>query len=190
VTLARTLYATPLRLDADGRVAAGLCSSWRADAGLATWRFRCRSAGAIAAELRRVGSLRASPSRWLFAGARVTTSGAGTLVVRLPFAWRRFPFALTAVAAAPRSVPGPFRVLHGSRRVVVARRGGATVEFRRMDPAAAVRAFRAGELDEAPVPADQVQLLRDRGLDVRTRELLGLDAVVFGRGIGPKLRRA
>jgi hypothetical protein len=189
LTLARTLYATPLRTDAAGRVVPGLCSAWTAGAGFRTWRFTCRDAPAIAAELRRVGRTPASPSRWLFAGAQVDAPGARTLVVRLPFAWRRFPYALTAAAAAPRGVPGPFRLVRGSPGQVVAERNGRRLVFRRLAPAAAVRAFRAGRIDEAPVPTGDADLLRER-YDVRARELLALDAVVFRRRVDPGLRRA
>lgn len=109
--------------------------------------------------------------------------------MRLPFAWRRFPYALTAAAAAPRSVPGPFRLVRGSPDQVVAERNGKRVVFRRLAPAAAVRVFRDGRIDEAPVPTGDADLLRER-YDVRTRELLALDAVVFTRPVDQDLRRA
>jgi hypothetical protein len=188
-TLARALYATPLRSDAAGRVVPGLCSGWRAADGYRTWRFVCRSAPAIAEELRRVARLERSPSRWLFRGARITAPSPATVVVRLRFGWRRFPYALTAVAAAPRRVPGPFRLVDGSRARVVVRRGGQTVVFRLVDPMAAVREFRAGRLDDAPVPVGDVDALSSR-FDVRTRRLLALDAVLFTRALDPRLRRA
>jgi hypothetical protein len=189
LALAQTLYATPLRTDAGGHVVPGLCSAWRGSADFRTWRFTCRDAHAIAAELRRVGRTPASPSRWLFAGARVGTPDARTLVVRLPFAWRRFPYALTAAAAAPRGVPGPFRLVRGSADRVVATRDGKRVVFRRLDPAAAVRAFRAAQVDEAPIPIGDADVLRER-YDVRARQLLALDTVVFTRPVDPALRRA
>jgi hypothetical protein len=189
LTLARTLYSTPLRTDPNGRVVPGLCSAWTAAPDFRTWRFTCRNARAIAAELRRVGRMQASPSRWLFARARVTTPSAKTLVVRLPFSWRRFPYALTAAAAAPRGVPGPFRLVRGSADRVVVERDGKRVVFRRLSPAEAVRAFRSGRVDEAPVPTGDADLLRER-YDVRARELLALDDVVFTRHLDPRLRRA
>jgi hypothetical protein len=130
----------------------------------------------------------ASPSRWLFAGTRVRATKAGTLVVRLPFPWRRFPYALTAVAAAPRGAAGPFRLVRGSADRVVARDGRTTIVFRRLSPISAARAFRAGEVDEAPVPAGDVQPLRGR-YDVRVHELLGRDVVVFDRPLDVRLRR-
>jgi hypothetical protein len=188
-TLARTLYATPLRVDSSGRVGAGLCSAWRAGDGFRTWRLTCRSAPPIAAGLRRVARLEASPARPLFRGARITAPSRHTLVVALPFPWRRFPYALTAVAAAPRELPGPFRLVSGSPGRVVVRRGGRTVVFHRLDPVAAVREFRAGRLDEAPVPVGDTDVLRSR-FDVRRRELLALDAVVFRRAGDERLRRA
>ena len=188
-TLARALYATPLRADAGGRLVAGACSRWRARDGFRTWSFVCRSAPAIARDLRRVRRLEASPSRWLFERAHVTAPTPRRLVVRLGFPWRRFPYALTSVAAAARGVSGPFRLVTGSADRVVVRRGMKTVVFRRLDPAAAVRAFRAGRLDEAPVPIGDADALRAR-FDVRSRELLGLDAVVLRRSVDRRLRRA
>ncbi len=102
--------------------------------------------------------------------------------MELRFPWRRFPFALTAVGAAPRSLPGPFRLVSGSRTRVVAHRPGLTVVFRRLSAYAAVRTFRRGELDESPVPVgDIVAAKKDPQLAraVRVRNLTGLDLVVF-----------
>src|SRR6266511_5447099 len=65
-TLARALYATPLRTDAAGRVVPGLCSAWNATPDFRTWRFTCRAAPAIAAALRRVARMDGSPSQLLF----------------------------------------------------------------------------------------------------------------------------
>jgi hypothetical protein len=129
-----------------------------------------------------------SPARWLFAGARVAAPSPRTLIVRLRLAWRRFPYALTAVAAAPRGVAGPFRLVHGSAARIVVERDGKRVVFRRLKPAAAVRAFRDEKLDEAPVPIGDVDSLRSE-FDVRARTLLGLDVVVFGDNIDSRLRR-
>jgi hypothetical protein len=189
-TIARALYASPLRTDAAGRVAPGLCTAWAGSADFRTWRFTCRKAPAIAAALRRVARLQASPAQWMFSGAtKIASAGPRQLVVRLGFGWRRFPFALTAVAAAPRGVPGPFRLVRGSPDRVVVRRAGTTVVFRRMEPAAAVRAFRDGRVDEAPVPIGDLETLRSE-FDVRVRQLLGLDVVVFHRPVDPRVRRA
>jgi len=56
VTLARALFATPLRTDPEtGALRPGLCSSWSATG--TTWRLRCRHAGAIATQLRRGAAL-------------------------------------------------------------------------------------------------------------------------------------
>ena len=187
-TLARALYATPLRTDpVTGAVVPGLCTAWHASAGFARWTFTCRGAPAIAATLKRVVRLRASPARLLFAGARIVAPSASSLVVELDRPWRRFPYALTAVAAAPQLVPGPFRVVSGSARRVVVRRPGLTIVFRRLGPRAAVREFSHGRLDEAPVPlGDIVATSKDSALRgaLRTRTLLGLDLVLF-RGAGP-----
>ena len=134
--------------------------------------------------------MNASPSRWLFAGAtEIAARGPSRLVVRLGFGWRRFPFALTSVAAAPRGVPGPFRLVRASTDRVVVRRDGKTVVFRRLDPAAAVRAFRDSRLDEAPVPNGDLETLREE-FPVHVRQLLALDAVVFQRHLDARIRRA
>jgi hypothetical protein len=153
------------------------------------WKFNCRSVDSIAATLRRVARRREAPAHWLFAGAgRISTTGT-RLVVRLHFPWRRFPYALTVVGAAPRFVPGPFRLVSGSRRTVVVRRAGLTVVFRRLGPRAAAREFERGELDEAPVPPGDVAWTKARlpGA-VHARTLLGLDLLVFHR-LTAQLRR-
>jgi hypothetical protein len=193
-TLARALYSTPLRTDAvTGAVVPGLCTAWEAAPDFKRWTFTCRSAPSIAAALRRVVRLRAAPSRWLFAQAvRIAAPSASSLVVELDAPWRRFPYALTAVAAAPRFVPGPFALVSGSRRRVVARREGVTVVFSRLGAREAVREFRRGRLDEAPIPAgDIVATQRDAalGVAVRARRLLGVDLVVFRGGPERSIRR-
>ena len=189
-TLARALYATPLRIDpATGAPLPGLCSGWAASDSFRTWGFVCRNAPAIAAALRRVGHLRVAPLRWLFADARVTAPSASRLVVRLPFSWRRFPYALTAVAAAPRFVPGPFRLLSGSADRVVVRSPALRVIFSRYTVRGAERAFERGEVDEAPVPVGDVEGTKARLGDViRSRTLLAMDGVVLRR-LMPALRR-
>jgi len=123
----------------------------------------------------------------------VSAPTATSLVVRLPFAWRRFPYALTTVAAAPRFVPGPFALVAGSRRRVVVRRDGQTVAFHRLPPRVAVREFRAGRLDEVPIPVGEIALTRADariGFAVRTQQLLGIDIVVFSERTPQALRRA
>jgi hypothetical protein len=189
-TLARALYATPLRTDpGTGAVVPGLCSAWSARDEFRTWVFTCHSAPAIAATLRRVQSLRAAPDRWLFAGARVAAPSANRLVVRLPFSWRRFPYVMTAVASAPRFVPGPFHLVSGSANRVVVRGPTLTVVFRRYTVRGAERAFEHGEVDEAPVPLGDIAWTRSRlGAAVHSRTLLALDGVVFGK-LRPALRR-
>jgi hypothetical protein len=194
LTLARALYSTPLRTDpATGAVLPGLCTAWRASADFRDWSFTCRSAPSIAAALRRVVRLD-SPARWLFVDVRVSAPSATSLVIRLPFPWRRFPYALTVVAAAPRFVPGPFELVSGTKRLVIARREGLTVQFRRLDARTALREFRQGEIDEAPVPLGEVAAAKADpaiGSAVRTRRLLGLDIVSMGPiGTGYKLQRA
>jgi hypothetical protein len=189
-TLARALYATPLRTDpVTGAVVPGLCGAWAASDGFRTWTFTCRSAPSIAATLRRVAGLRAAPGRWLFAGARFAAPSANRLVVRLPFPWRRFPYALTTVASASRFQPGPFRLVSGSANRVVVRNPTLTVVFRRYTARGAERAFERGDVDEAPVPPGDIAATRARlGSVVHARTLLALDGVVF-RKLLPALRR-
>lgn len=185
-TIARTLYATPLRTDpASGAVVPGLCTAWRASPDFREWRFTCSSAASIAAALQRLVNLSDAPAHWLFADSeRIAVSGS-TLVVRLKHPWRRFPYALTVPGAAPRFVPGPFRLVSGSPDRIVARKPGLTVEFRRVGLRGAVRGFERGELDEAPVPVgDRARF----GPVAHARTLLALDLVRFDR-LEPRLRR-
>jgi len=182
-TLARALYSTPLRTDpASGVVVPGLCSGWKSFDRFRRWTFTCRSAPAIAAALRRVAHLPGAPAHWIFAQAGRISADGRTLSIRLRFPWRRFPYALTAVGAAPRTVSGPFALVSGSKRRVVARREGLTVEFRRVAPREAVREFRQGALDEAPIPVGDVGVTRADariGTAVETRTLLAQDAVLL-----------
>lgn len=191
-TLARALYSTPLRTDpSTGAVVPGLCTAWSASSDFRRWTFTCRSAPSIAAALRRVVRLD-SPARWLFVGASVTAPTAASLVIRLPFSWRRFPYALTAVAAAPRFVAGPFELVRGTDRLVVVRREGLTIEFRRLGAREAMREFRRGTLDEAPVAVGEISATKADprlGSSVRARRLLGIDVVTLGP-IGFRLQRA
>jgi hypothetical protein len=192
-TLARALYATPLRTDpATGAVVPGLCTAWKASPDFRDWTFTCSAAPSIAAALRRVMRLKDAPSRWLFADAtRISAETATRLRVHLRFGWRRFPYALTAIVAAPRFVPGPFHLVNGSTTRVVVRRPGLTVVFRRLGAYAAVRAFRRGQLDEAPVPlGDVVAAQKDPALRqaVRSRRLLGLDVLLF-HGVDVEVRQ-
>jgi hypothetical protein len=97
-------------------------------------------------------------------------------------------WALTSVRAAPIGVPGPFRLVRGSRDEIVAQRGPTTLVFRRLAPQAAVLAFRAGRVDEAPVPFGDIRALRgDPAL--RARPILALDAVVLDPRLPVDLRR-
>jgi hypothetical protein len=191
--LARALYATPLRTDAaTGAVVPGLCTAWKASPDFRRWTFTCRSAPSIAAALRRVARLRDAPARWLFAQADRISADSTTLSIRLRFPWRRFPYALTAAGAASRFVDGPFHLVSGTKRLVVARREGLTLQFHRVGARAAVREFRQGRLDEAPVPVGDIvatKLDPQLGSTVRARTLLGIDVVTFGP-IDDRLQRA
>jgi hypothetical protein len=182
VTLARALFATPLRTDpATGALRPGLCSAWHGEG--RTWRLRCRHSGAIAAQLRRAA---------LFPARRIRAADEHTLVISSQAPLPELPYLLTQVAAAPPGVPGPFRLISASPEHVVAERPGLRLDVRRLEPHEALRLFRAGELDEAPVPLGD---LRASKLDpqlapaVRVRRLLAADVVVFDRTVPPEVRQ-
>jgi hypothetical protein len=165
IVVARALFATPVR--PGGR--AGLCSTWRREEG--AWHFRCRHALAIAKELRRAH---------LFPSAKVVANG-DFLSISDP----RAPDVLTEAAAAPPGVPGPFRLISASPKRLVVERNGLKLDIRELDPETALREFRAGRLDEAPVPLGDLQaLLRDPRLDrdVYVHRLLAVDLVASRPG--------
>jgi hypothetical protein len=191
-TLARMLYSTPLRTDDHARVVPGLCTDWNAADGFRVWRFHCSDAPQIAAELRRVARLRASPAQWIFAAAqRIAAPTPRTLFLRLASPWRRFPYALTVIAAAPHGVPGPFRLVRGSSTRIVLRRNGVTLIFRHLYGLAALRAFKHGEVDEAPVLLGDIGNFGSQPQLLHVRPLLALDAVRFrDTRIPPDVRRA
>ena len=163
IVVARALFATPLRVG----LRPGLCSSWAREG--TGWRFRCRHAGAIARELRRAHLV-----------AKVSVR-AGSLSIPDPHA----PDVLTEAAAALPGVPGPFRLISASPTRLVLERRGLKLDIRKLDPEAALRLFRAGQLDEAPVPLGDLQAsLRDPRLSsaVRIRRLLAVDLVACRPG--------
>jgi hypothetical protein len=180
IVVARMLFSTPLRTDpSTGELRPGLCSRWRVSG--ATWRLDCRHAGAIAAQLRRTK----------FVPARRIVAARGTLVVVLRSRDPDLPYRLTQVAAAPPGVPGPFRLISASRKRIVAERRGLGVEVQRLEPFAALRLFRAGKLDEAPVPLGDIRAAKlDPQLApaVRVRRLLASDVIFFDRKVGSQLR--
>ncbi|MDQ2910675.1 MAG: hypothetical protein M3R39_06625 [Actinomycetota bacterium] len=182
LTLARMLFATPLRTDPEtGALRPGLCSSWSASG--TTWRLRCRHAGAIATQLRRVR---------LFPTRRIRALDERRLVIALPAPRPELLYLLTQVAAAPPGVPGPFRLISASPERVVAERRGLRLEVRKLEPHAALTLFRAGRLDEAPVPLGDLRAARrDSQLKgaVRVRRLLAADIVVFDRTVPSEVRR-
>jgi hypothetical protein len=183
IVVARMLFATPLRTDpVSGTLRPGLCSGWRASG--ATWRLRCRHAGAIAAQLRRTNLVRART---------IATPDERTLVISLGSPDPDLPYRLTEVAAAPPGVPGPFRLVSSSPNRIVAQRPGLRVVLRKLDPYAAARLFRAGRLDETPVPLGDIRAYKlDPQLApaVRVRRLLAADVVAFGPKVTPQLRAA
>ena len=89
-------------------------------------------------------------------------------------------------------MPGPFRLISTSPARIVAERNGVRVELRKLEPFRALQLFRAGKLDEAPVPLGDIRATKlDPQLApaLRVRRLLAVDAVVFDR-VGPrKLRK-
>jgi hypothetical protein len=181
ITLARALFSTPLRTDPEtGALRPGLCSRWRALG--ATWRFRCRHSGAIAAQLRRTS---------LVSARRIAAPDEHTLVVSLRSADPDLPYRLTQIAAAPPAVPGPFRLISASPERVVAERPSLRLEVRRLEPYAALRLFRAGRLDEAPVPLGDIRAVKlDAQLReaVRVRRLFAVDVVVFDGRLPEEVR--
>jgi hypothetical protein len=181
VTLARALFSTPLRTDPDtGALRPGLCSAWNGTG--ATWRFRCRHSGAIAAQLRRAA---------LFPARRIRAPDEHTLVIALQAPRPELPYLLTEVAAAPPGVPGPFRLISASPEHVVAERRGLRLDVRELEPYEALRLFRAGKLDEAPVPLGDLRASRrDAQLRsaLRVRRLLAADLVEFEPSVPAELR--
>lgn len=181
IVLARMLFSTPLRTSPSGALRPGLCTSWRSTG--ATWRLRCAHAGAISAQLRRVPLFR----RW-----RVSAPTPRTLVVRTPSPDRDVPYRLTQVAAAPPGVPGPFRLISASPKRVVAERNGVRVDVRKLEPFAALKLFRAGKLDEAPVPLGDIRAAKlnpQLAPVVRVRRLLAADVVAFSPGVPADVRK-
>ncbi len=86
-----------------------------------------------------------------------------------------------------------FHLVRRTRDRVVVARPGLTIVFRRLDPYEAVRAFKRGELDEAPVPQGEIRALaadHTLGPTLRARSLLGVDVVVFEPRVPRAVRRA
>jgi hypothetical protein len=88
-------------------------------------------------------------------------------------------------------VPGPLRLISASPTRIVAERGGIRVELRKLQPFRARQLFRAGKLDEAPVPLGDIRATKlDPQLApaLRFRRLLAADAVIFDRSIPREVR--
>jgi hypothetical protein len=180
IVLARMLFSTPLRTDVNGALRPGLCTRWRATG--TTWRLHCRHAGAIATQLRRARLLETR---------QISAPDERTLIVTTQERDPDLPYRLTQVAAAPPGVPGPFRLISASPTRVVAERNGMRVEVRKLQPFRALREFRAGRLDEAPVPLGDIRaakLDRQLGPAVRVRRLLAADAAVFSQHVPAEVR--
>ena len=179
--LARMLFSTPLRTDVNGALRPGLCTSWRETG--TTWRLRCRHAGAIAAQLRRAK---------LFEARRIDAPDERTLVVAPLHRDSDLPYRLTQVAAAPPGVPGPFRLISASPKRVVGERNGVRIDVRKLEPYAALKLFRAGKLDEAPVPLGDIRAVKlDPQLApaLRVRRLLAADVVSFSPSVPTAVRK-
>ena len=189
LTLARALFATPLTTDSkSGALRRGLCASWTTSNAGRTWQFRCTHARAVAAELQRMRRLPRSPSGWLFAPIAGLERSGSTVRVRLRFPWLRFPYALTVPAAAPRGVAGPFELASATPERLIAQRGRVHLVFSRLVAVDALRAWRDGQVDEAPIPLGELPRFRlDSSVapSVRVRPLLGVDLVIFQLRNGP-----
>lgn len=165
ITVARAVFATPVRPGGH----AGLCSTWAHEGH--EWHFRCQHAVAIAQEVK---------GAHLFPPAKVVAKK-DFLSISDP----RAPAILTEVAAAPPGVPGPFRLISASPKRLVLERDGLKLDIRKLAPEVALSQFRAGKLDEAPVPLGDIQaLLRDPRLDVdvHLHRLLAVDLVAARPG--------
>jgi hypothetical protein len=176
LVVARMLFSTPLRTDVSGRLRPGLCTSWHRRGTL--WRLHCSHAGAIAIQLRHSGLF---PTAWARKGQLMVLSSEPDV-----------PYKLTEPRAAPPGVPGPFRLISTSPARIVAERNGVRVELRKLEPFRALQLFRAGKLDEAPVPLGDIRATKlDPQLApaLRVRRLLAVDAVIFDRSISRKLRK-
>jgi hypothetical protein len=109
---------------------------------------------------------------------------------------RTLRVALDPYLAEPtiaRTLAGPFRLVSRSRDRVVVARTGLTIVFRRLDAFSAVRAFRRGQLDEAPVPQGEIRAFEADdvlGRTLHARVLDGLDVVVFDPRVPRAVRRA
>jgi hypothetical protein len=175
IVVARMLFSTPLRTDANGKLQPGLCTSWRPNRlGLA---LRCSHPGAIARQLRRAF------------GLHVSAPDKRTLIIR--GAGKNVLYRLTEVAAAPPGVPGPFRLISASPQRLVVQRKGIRFDIQRLEPFAALERFRAGKLDEAPVPLGDIRATKlDPQLEpaLRVRRLLAADAIVFDGSVPPDVR--
>ena len=172
IVVARMLFSTPLRTGAGGRLRPGLCTSWRTVG--KSLHLRCSHADAIAARLRR-------QTAW-----QVGVPAPNEVVVRTQTKVPDLPYMLTEPWSAPPGVPGPFRLISASPRHVVAERNGVRVDIRKLAPFAALKLFRAGKLDEAPVPLGDIRATKlDPQLApaLRVRRLLAADAVVFSHRV-------
>lgn len=188
-TLARALFSTPLTTDPrTGDVRPGLCVRWSSGDGGRSWRFRCRHAAAVAAELERMRRLAQAPAGWLFTPITGLQRSGSTVTVTLRYPWLRFPYALTVPAAAPPGIPGRFKVESASPQRLIARRGRVRLVFSRLVPVDAVRAWRDGQIDVAPIPLGdlrRLQLDESVARSVRVRRLLGVDLVALDLQHGP-----
>ena len=193
-TLARALYSTPLRTDpATGTVVPGLCTAWKASPDFRRWTFTCGgSAPSIAAALRRVVRLRDAPAKLALRTDRADLRRCDDSQHPAALSLAPVSVRVDRSRSRPALLPGPFKLVSGTRRLVVARRRGS-----RCSSVASVRAQRRNSSERGSWTRRRYHLATSSrrrptlqlGSAVRARTLLGLDLVELDP-IGYRLRSA
>ena len=130
--------------------------------------------------------------------ARVVAAALAALVRRLPPPTGTAPLrsggahqagrATLGDESIKRALAGQFRLVRGSADPESSSGAPAASDLRRLEPYAALQAFRRGELDEAPVPQGEIRALEAHPTLsplLRARALRGIDVVVLPRGLSP-----